>query len=582
MAKKKRRAPSSANIRRGPSGRRPASSSARMKATRPSGPQRPTTPRSPASGTRRTPPQGGSVSTTTRTVIMRQEPVRAYRPGLSLSVKFSFFISFLLVLVSLSWGMAVVGITRNALYSQILRQGVTAVRTLAVLGAEVLRDYNDEQPTAPNVSLAPLAYINSKTQSDVLNAVVYYKGPPPTIVFSLRSLEGIGAGSERLPDIGTDVDIQSKTAAIKNVKYPSISFETPITLPGRRPARAMLLLNSTTVKEQLNTIIKRVILFGIVFVIFGIALSFILANMVTHPIKQLANDMVVVAKGNLDHFTRVMTGDEIGLLASSFNQMVSSLRSAQLIEKESERLQSELNAAREIQANLLPEKTPDIPGYDFRPYYHSAKEVGGDYYDIFALDYDHIVIVVADVSGKGIPGSMEMARTRTILHIVAPDSSSASEAVIRTNALLAKEIKRGMFVTLFLTILELSTRRMTCVSAGHNAMYVYRAASRQVEAINPNGIALGFDPGPIFERTLQEKLIQLERGDRFVLYTDGVVEAMSPQHEEFGDDKLINIIKSAPQASSRDMVNMIISSLTQHQADAEQHDDITIVTGRIL
>ncbi|HHN46877.1 MAG TPA: HAMP domain-containing protein, partial [Planctomycetes bacterium] len=368
---------------------------------------------------------------------------------------------------------------------------------------------------------------------------------------------------------------------IGGTTYPSLSFEMPVAEGGGR-ARAMILLNATKVNQQVNRIMQRIVAIGAVFALFGIALSFLLANMVTQPVKQLANDMVVVARGNLDHYSRVMTGDEIGLLASSFNQMVLSLRNAQEMEKESERLQSELNAAREIQANLLPEKTPDIPGYDFRPYYHSAKEVGGDYYDIFPLDYDHLVIVVADVSGKGIPGSMEMARTRTILHIVAPESASASEAVIRTNALLAKEIKRGMFVTLYLTILELSKRRMTCVSAGHNAMYLYRAANREVEAINPNGIALGFDPGPIFEKTLQEKTIQLYPGDRFVLYTDGVVEAMSPQHEEFGDDKLIGLIKAFPQASSRDMVNAIVNSVMQHQGDAEQHDDITIVTGRIL
>ena len=512
-------------------------------------------------------------------VMRREEGTRGYRPGLSLSIKFSLVISGLVLLVAVSWGMAMVGITRNSLLEQILRQGVNTVKMLAVLGKNIDDKYK-ETKVIDKPDLQDLAFLSVSTQvqSDVLDAVVYYP-QDNTILFSLRGLSGIAPGTERLPRISTDVDITPTSASIQNITYSSIKFEVPIKSSA---AKAMLLLNSTQVKRQVNNIVTRVATIGIVFALFGVALSFLLANMVTSPIKQLANDMVIVARGNLDHLTRVSSGDEIGLLASSFNTMVSSLRTAHEMEQESERLQSELNAAREIQANLLPEKTPDIPGYDFRPYYHSAKEVGGDYYDMFPLDYDHIVIVVADVSGKGIPGSMEMARTRTILRIVAPESGSASEAVIRTNALLAKEIKRGMFVTLYLTILELSTRKMTCVSAGHNAMYVYRAATGEVEAVNPNGIALGFDPGPIFERTLQEKTIQLEQGDRFVLYTDGVVEAMSPQHEEFGDERFIGLIKFAPQATSRDMVNMIVNAVTSHQAEAEQHDDITIVTGRIL
>ena len=518
--------------------------------------------------------------------MIRQAVGTTYTRGMSLTMKFSLLVSGLILLVALSWGVAVSIITRGALMEQIYVQGSNAVKILAELGRWVMSERERTGKTPP-VDLAKLQYAVAGSRPDVIEATVAVlrEGGNRDPLWRLSQLSKLSTEATlRVPGVDPAVRLERVDAVFSTsrgeIRVPCVRFLYPV--PGWPKAQAMLMLSSRRVGNKVNSIVARLALVGVVFVLFGVGLSFLLANMVTQPIKQLAADMVVVARGNLDHMTRVQSGDEIGLLASSFNHMVSSLRSAREVEKEAERIQSELDAAREIQANLLPEKIPEIPGYDFRAYYHSAKEVGGDYYDMFPLDYDHVAVVVADVSGKGIPGSMEMARTRTILQLVAPDAPSAAQAVIRTNANLAKTIKRGMFVTLYYAVLEIPTRRLTCVSAGHNAMYVYRAATGQVEAVNPNGIALGFDPGPIFERTLQEKTIQLYPGDRFVLYTDGVVEAMSPTHEEFGDERLINIIRSNPNATSRDLVNIIVRAIAEHQADAEQHDDITIVTGRIL
>lgn len=276
------------------------------------------------------------------------------------------------------------------------------------------------------------------------------------------------------------------------------------------------------------------------------------------------------------------TGEEMGKVDVQMRRMSKQLRGAKEMEKEVERFGHDLDAAREIQANLLPPKIPQIPGYDIFPFYRSAREVGGDYYDFFPIDKEHLAIVVADVSGKGVPGSMVMATTRTLLRMLGPQAKSAPAILQQTNAWVAKDIKRGMFVTALFTILNVHTRQMTVCSAGHNPMVVFRERTGQCEFVNPNGIALGFDRGPIFDRTLQERRITLESGDRVVMYTDGVVEAMNSQHDEYGDERFYEFVRENARMRSKDFVLALVRDLDAHKGDADQHDDITIATLRVL
>jgi len=259
-------------------------------------------------------------------------------------------------------------------------------------------------------------------------------------------------------------------------------------------------------------------------------------------------------------------------------------RTEQALEAEQqwEKVSTQLADAREVQASLLPEKIPQIPGYDFSAFYRSAEELGGDLYDWFPLDQTHVVLAVASVSGKGIPGAMEMARTRTILHVVAPESTNPTQIVTKTNALLARDMKPGTFVTLNLAILDVASGRIACCSAGHNPVYVFRAASGDVESVNANGIAVGVDPGGIFERSLKENSIQLSPGDRFLVCSEGVARATNPSQEIFSKVRLIDFIKANPRANSKDFVIALMRNLREHQGGLkQQHDDITILTVRI-
>lgn len=241
----------------------------------------------------------------------------------------------------------------------------------------------------------------------------------------------------------------------------------------------------------------------------------------------------------------------------------------------------ELGVAAEVQACLLPSKKPQLPGYDLYSYYRPAKEVGGDYYDFFPIDNERLGIVIADVSGKGIPGAMVMAATRTLLRVLGPQCGSPAETFRQANYYVSRDVARGMFVTAILAMLNVRTGEMTMCSAGHNPAVVYLERKGACRLWNPEGIALGFDKGPTFDRVLRESKLQFEPGDRVVMYTDGVVEAMNSRNQQYGEARFYRFVLDHARMSSKEFVWELVRDLEEHTGRADQYDDITIVTLRL-
>lgn len=383
-------------------------------------------------------------------------------------------------------------------------------------------------------------------------------------------------GSPEMPCVVNDMMIR-----IDKVDYEILVFSTPIYDNGEEIGTAILGLRAGEIISSVNALYIILWIIGTVGVLLAVSTCFVIGYFVTRPIKALISDMNVVAGGNLEHKTRAHTRDEIGLIAMEFNDMTKQLLAASKKEKEAARLENELEMACEIQMKLLPPRLPKIKGFDIFATYHPAKEVGGDYYDFFPIDKRHVGIIVADVSGKGIPGSMVMATTRTILRFVAGGNLSSADTLSKTNAMVAADIKRGMFVTAFYLVLDVLDRKLLCSSAGHNPMVLHHADD-SIELINPNGIALGFDKGRIFSRTIKEQQIDLRAGDRVVLYTDGVVESMNINNEEYTDERFYEFVKAHATLDSEQFVNALLADLNRHKGKAEQHDDITVVTFRVL
>ncbi len=323
-------------------------------------------------------------------------------------------------------------------------------------------------------------------------------------------------------------------------------------------------------------------LFGLALlsILIGGVAGWIFSGTIISPIQQLLEDIQTVSTGDLEHRTKSQTDDEIGVIARTFDRMTRSLKEAQERELEAKALEHELNIAMEVQGKLLPQWKPQIEDWDMDAYYKPSKEVGGDYYDFIEIDEDRIGMIVADVSGKGIPGSMVMTMTRAMLRMEASRHKNTEDTLKRVNRMLAKDIRRGMFVTCMYVILNKKSQQLLVSSAGHNPLVLWREEEQQVKTVNPNGIALGFDEGPVFDRSIEERILKMKPGDRFTLYTDGVVEAMSPEEEEFGDQRFYELCGRLADRESNQFTNIVVQQIDNHQGDAPQHDDITILTAR--
>jgi serine phosphatase RsbU (regulator of sigma subunit) len=348
--------------------------------------------------------------------------------------------------------------------------------------------------------------------------------------------------------------------------------------------RFSVILSTKEIQHARSALFTAVLLPVLLSVGIGAGIAFWLAQRITGPVETLMHDMTEVSGGNLEHQTRPRSKDEIGQLAVTFNKMTQALRAAHHQELENRALEHDLEIASEIQSNLVPKRMLKIPGFDVSAYYRPSKEVGGDYYDFIQIDENNEGIIVADVSGKGIPGSLVMTMARAFIRMEAERTRNPSPAdtLIRTNRMLAQDIKKGMFVTALYAILDKQTRELKVASAGHNPMLVWRAASNKVDLVNPNGIALGFDKGPVFERSIKEERVVLNPGDRIVLYTDGTVEAMDADNKEFGDEPFQELVRTLAARDSNQLLNLLVKALDEHRGKAPQSDDITIVTLRYL
>lgn len=317
-----------------------------------------------------------------------------------------------------------------------------------------------------------------------------------------------------------------------------------------------------------------------------------LAGNITRPLSLLIGDMQVVARGNLHHETVPHSTDEIGVLAQEFNRMTTNLAAAQGALVEQEKQAYELSIAREVQKQMLPLDAtttayPDGGAYyafakvascSCGAYYKGAKAVSGDYFDAIEMGNGLWGFCVADVSGKGIPGSMVMAVTRTIVRLVAlKHQTRAAETLKETNRLIARQIKRGMFVTCFYAVYDERTGQLTYASAGHNPMAIYRAGTRAYELATGKGIALGFNEGPIFDRTIEVHQTVLQPGDGFVLYTDGFPEAMNAKNEEFGDERFYALVAKHGTLDAQQFISALVGEVAKHRGEAEQSDDLTIM-----
>ncbi|MBO7395089.1 MAG: SpoIIE family protein phosphatase [Ruminococcus sp.] len=320
----------------------------------------------------------------------------------------------------------------------------------------------------------------------------------------------------------------------------------------------------------------------ILIIIVGSLSALIVANRIVKPITAMTDNITGKSgvNGAFEMKDIYRTGDEIQVLAESFNDLsVKTLRYIENITeitKEKERIGTELSLATKIQVGMLPHIFPPFPHrheIDIYALMEPAREVGGDFYDFFLVDEDHLGMVMADVSGKGVPAALFMMISKALIKSNAMLGQSPAEVLMKVNNLICVNNQAEMFVTVWLGIFEISTGKLTAANAGHEYP-VIKHTDGNFELYKDKH---GFVIGGMEDVRYKEYTIDMKKGDRIFLYTDGVPEATDSQEQMFGTDRMLEALNIDSEASPKQLLKNVRNAVNKFVKEAEQFDDLTMM-----
>lgn len=275
--------------------------------------------------------------------------------------------------------------------------------------------------------------------------------------------------------------------------------------------------------------------------------------------------------------------DDVNLLEAYANQASIALENAQLLKNslERERMEKELQIARDVQMRLLPQTMPVMNGLQLETLTITAYEVGGDYYDFYGTDDQQLGIVIGDVSGKGTSAAFYMAETKGVIQSLARSYDSPQKILMEANHILYATLKKKSFISVLAGYLDLRKKIFRFARAGHCPLFYYDASQKTGRFLQPNGLALGLDAGPLFNAHLKEVSLKIHSGDIFVFYTDGLSEARNESLEEFGTERLQKIVEQNATHSAGELKENLIDEILNFLQKQNLHDDLTLILIKI-
>ncbi len=321
-----------------------------------------------------------------------------------------------------------------------------------------------------------------------------------------------------------------------------------------------------------------------VTVLFCISSFMVIRNRVLKPLVMIADSARVVSEGDYDRPVEYRSRDEVGTLVRAFNAMIASTKASfttireanEKLERHLKQIEDELAMAQQMQMSILPKQLPNRSDITMFGRMTAAREVGGDFYDVIEIDDDRIGIVIADVSGKGVPAALFMAVSCTVIKSIAARGGQPGHVLALANDILCDGNDAAMFVTVFYGIMNNRTGELTYCNAGHNPPYLMRAGSNVEQLPTTDGMALGVLEGLDYA----ERKISLEDGDTVFCYTDGITEAFDMGGNEFSDSRLEEVLYHSRALSVETLGVKVIDHVHEFAGEAPQSDDITCLVMR--
>ena len=338
----------------------------------------------------------------------------------------------------------------------------------------------------------------------------------------------------------------------------------------------------TAYNQGLSNAKTTIIVLLIAVAVLALSGALVLAKRIVRPLEQITKRVGSLGGTDLQFKMEkaFRTGDEIEVLAESFamisGKTLQYIDRVQQVTAEKERISTELSLATRIQADMLPNiypAFPDRPDFDIYAVMDPAKEVGGDFYDFFLVDEDHLCMTIADVSGKGVPAALFMMASKIMLANFAKLGKSPAEILSETNKAICSNNREEMFVTVWLGILELSTGKLTAANAGHEYPVLCQPGERFELVKDKHGLVIGGMDGVRY----REYELNLAPGARLFLYTDGVPEATNADSELFGSERMLEALNSEPKAIPEQVLRNVRLAVDGFVREAEQFDDLTML-----
>jgi HAMP domain-containing protein len=345
------------------------------------------------------------------------------------------------------------------------------------------------------------------------------------------------------------------------------------------PGEMLASLFSSARENPLATVVLGVLgilaflILGAIWITIGMVAG--MGRSIAKTVRALTDATRALREGRLEHRIPIEGQDELWSVAGSFNEMADGLERMRVVELERERLEQELKLARDIQTRLLPPGPPEILGLDLAGLSRPARHVGGDYFDYLALDGGAIAIVIADVSGKGVPAALLMSSFRASLRSEDIGALGPARVLTHLNRFICASVDPGKFITAFLAIIEPATGRVRYACAGHDPP-ILMGRDGTVRELAEGGLVLGLFPDTAYE----EAVVDLPVGATLALYTDGVTEAQNPAEEFFGRERLVETLLGARAESCSGILERIVDDIERFADKAPQYDDITLVLAR--
>jgi sigma-B regulation protein RsbU (phosphoserine phosphatase) len=357
----------------------------------------------------------------------------------------------------------------------------------------------------------------------------------------------------------------------------SYVFKTPVVSRDNAIGYVHLTYSKQELRDSIAGALRITISVSAAALFLGLILALFFFQRISRPMQAMMEGVATLAGGNLDAKIRMPGRNEFGVLANAFNEMAFRIAAAQQEHIVKERMDRELEIARDIQHTLLPEDVHAPKGYQIAYHYDSATEVGGDYLDVIPAGGSRVGLVMADVSGKGVPGLVVMAMVKVMVQNLIAKGTQPKDIVRKLNSALLGNIRRNMFVTFFVALLDSDTGEVVFSNAGHNPVLIYNGSGARAKLYKMDGPPMGSFPDHVFSGHLQEYRIAMAPGDLLLQYTDGLNESMNDHGERFRFDRILELANEHGGEGAESLIGQLVRAEAAFRGSAPQSDDLTLL-----